>query len=99
MNRRVQFCFTHLKDFAMHDVQDVTVTRLNHGHHEVAAAIYVGSLILGVGLILAAELMKPERYEFHAGATPTSYVIYDKDTGRATNVEFESKTPLSSLAK
>jgi hypothetical protein len=83
----------------MHDVQDVTVKRLNHGHHEVAAAIFVGSLILSVGMLLAAELVKPERYEFHPGSTPSSYIIYDKDTGRATNAEFDSKTPLSSLTK
>ena len=83
----------------MPEVHDVTVRRHPHGHHEVAAAIFVGSLTIGAAMILSAELMKPERYEFHPGATPTSYVIYDKDTGRATNAEFDSKTPTASLAK
>ena len=83
----------------MSEVHDVTVRRHPHGHHEIAAAIFVGSLLLSTGIVLAAELMKPERYEFHPGSSSTSYVIYDRDTGRATNAEFDSKTPIASLAK
>jgi len=50
-------------------------------------------------MVLSAELIKPERYEFHAGTTPTSYIIYDRDTGRATSAEFNSKNPTETLAK
>jgi len=71
----------------------------NHGHHKIAAAVFVGSLILGSAMVLSAELIKPERYEFHAGTTPTSYIIYDRDTGRATSAEFNSKNPTETLAK
>ncbi len=88
-----------LKGHFMSVVHDVTVRRHPHGHHEIAAAIFVGSLLLSTGILLAAELMKPERYEFHPGSTSTSYVIYDRNTGRATNAEFDSKTPIASLAK
>jgi hypothetical protein len=80
-------------------MQEVTVHRLNHGHHQVAAAIFVGSLILGAAMVLSAELTKPERYEFHPGASPANYIIYDRDTGRATTAEFNSKDPTSSLTK
>lgn len=83
----------------MHEVHDVTVRQPTHGHHEIAAALFVGSLILGTALVLAAELMKPERYEFHPGPTATSYVIYDRDTGRATNADFDTKSPIDRLAK
>lgn len=91
--------FSQLKGPSMNEVHDATVRRLPHGHHEIAAAVFVGSLILSIAIVLGAELMKPERYEFHPGSSPTSYVIYDRDTGRATNAEFESKTPLASFAK
>ena len=74
------------------------VGRPNHGHHQVAAAIFVGSLILSSALILSAELMKPERYEFHPGSGPTTYIIYDRETGRATTADFNSKNPTASLA-
>jgi hypothetical protein len=75
----------------------VHVERPHHGHHKVAAAIFVGSLILGAAMVLSAELIKPERYEFHPGASPSSYVIYDRETGRATAAEYNSKTPTESL--
>ncbi len=68
-----------------------------HGHHKLAAAIFVGSLILGASMILSAELIKPERYEFHPGSTATSYVIYDRDTGRATSLDLGAKKPLDAL--
>jgi hypothetical protein len=68
-----------------------------HGHHKVAAAIFVGALIVGSALILSAELIKPERYEFHPGGSPTTYVIYDRDTGRAASVDFNTKKPLAAL--
>ena len=83
----------------MQEVTDVTAKRLNHGHHEVAAAIFVGSLILSVAMVLSAELMKPERYEFHPGVNASSYIIYDRDTGRATNADYDSKTPTAALTK
>ena len=70
----------------------------SHGHHKVAAAIFVGSLILSAAMVLSAELMKPERYAFHPGSGPTTYIIYDRDTGRATTAEFNSKNPTASLA-
>lgn len=78
-------------------MQNTPVDRPIHGHHKIAAAIFVGSIILSAGMILSAELMKPERYEFHPGASPTTYVIYDRDTGRATSAEFNVKNPTSSL--
>lgn len=81
----------------MNEVNDITVRRLPHGHYEIAASIFVGSLILAIGMVLSAELTKPERYEFHPGATPSSYVIYDRDTGRATSAEFGSKDPTAAL--
>ena len=70
----------------------------SHAHHQVAAAIFIGSLILGSAMVLSAELMKPERYEFHPGSSPTTYIIYDRDTGRANTVDFNSKNPTASLA-
>jgi hypothetical protein len=63
----------------------------------VAAAIFVGSLILGAAMVLSAELMKPERYEFHPGSAPNTYMIYDRDTGRATSAEVNSKNPTESI--
>jgi len=63
----------------------------------VAAAIFVGSLILGAAMVLSAELMKPERYEFHPGSAPNTYMIYDRDTGRATSAEVDSKNPTESI--
>ncbi|HZZ73730.1 MAG TPA: hypothetical protein VFE24_15875 [Pirellulales bacterium] len=70
-----------------------------HGHHKIAAAIFVGSLILGSAFVLSAELMKPERYEFHPAATGDAYVIYDRDTGRAIRSEFNAPKPLSDFSK
>ena len=78
-------------------MEHLQVDRPHHGHHKVAAAIFVASLILGSALVLSAELMKPERYEFHPGTTPNSYLIYDRETGRATAAEINSKTPIDSL--
>jgi hypothetical protein len=68
-----------------------------HGHHKVAAAIFVGSLILGAALVLAAELTKSARYEFRAGPDPSSYVLFDADTGRATMAKVDSKSPTDAL--
>ena len=73
------------------------VDRPHHGHHKVAAAIFVASLILGSALVLSAELMKPERYEFHPGTAPNTYIIYDRETGRATLANTNSKNPTESL--
>jgi hypothetical protein len=78
-------------------MQNTQAERPAHGHHKVAAAIFVGSLILGGAMILSAELMKPERYEFHPGSGPNTYTIYDRNTGRATSAEFNSKNPTASL--
>jgi hypothetical protein len=68
-----------------------------HGHHKVAAALFVASLILGAAMVLSAELVKPERYEFHPGSAPNTYVIYDRETGRATSAEINAKNPTESL--
>lgn len=69
-----------------------------HGHHKIAAAIFVGSLVIGCALILCAELMKPAQYEFHSqGDSVTSYLIFDRDSGRTAPVEIGSKTPTQSL--
>ncbi len=83
----------------MQEVHAVSTRRLDHAHHQIAAAFFVASLIIGGALILAAELIKPERYEFHNGPTATSYIIYDRNTGRATNAEFDSKNPLDAFSK
>jgi hypothetical protein len=80
-------------------MQNAPTDRPIHGHHKIAAAIFVASLILGAALILSAELMKPERYEFHPAVNPNNYIVYDRDTGRATAVEFDSKTPTASFEK
>lgn len=74
-------------------MQDSQLTRPLHGHHKLSAAVFVGSLIVGAAMILSAELTKPERYEFHPGTTPANYIIYDRDTGRATTLEFNAKNP------
>jgi hypothetical protein len=78
-------------------MQTSSIDRPHHGHHKIAASVFVGSLILGGAMILSAELTKPERYEFHPGVSPTTYIIYDRDTGRATTSEFNSKTPTAPL--
>jgi hypothetical protein len=78
-------------------VQNAQVDRLGHGHHKVAAAIFVASLIVGAGMILSAELMKPERYEFHSGPADKGYIIYDRETGRVASAEFGAKSPLEGL--
>ena len=79
---------------------ETTRTELSlHGHHKISAAIFVGSIIIGIGMILSAELMKPERYEYHPGTTPDSYVIYDRDTGRATTSSWNEKHPTAAFEK
>ena len=83
----------------MQEVHDVTVRRHAHGHHEIASAVFVGLLLLSTALVLAAEIMKPEKYEYHPGVTPSSYVIFDRYNGRASNVEFDSKAPTTSVAR
>jgi hypothetical protein len=80
-------------------METVRVERPHHGHHKVAAAIFVASLILGASMILSAELMKPERFEFHSGSTPNKYTIYDRNTGRATSAEFDSPNPTAPIEK
>ena len=70
-----------------------------HGHHKLAAAVFVGSLIVSAAMILSAELTKPERYEFHAGGDARTYVIYDRQTGRAATADFGAKDPIALLAK
>jgi hypothetical protein len=78
-------------------VQNPVVDRPLHGHHKISAAIFVASLIVGAALILSAELMKPERYEFHPGTAANSYIIYDRNTGRAASVQLDAKNPTASL--
>ena len=56
-------------------MENISVDRPRHGHHKVAAAIFVGSLILGAAMVLSAELMKPDRFEFHPGSSPNTYTI------------------------
>jgi hypothetical protein len=67
------------------------------GHHKIAAAIFVGSLIVGAALILSAELMKPAKYEFHALSEPNSYLIFDTESARATVAPVDSKTPTAAF--
>jgi hypothetical protein len=78
-------------------VQTTPIERAIHGHHQVAAAVFVASLIVGSAMILSAELMKPERYEFHPGTVPNSYILYDRNTGRAVSAQIDSKNPTASL--
>jgi hypothetical protein len=74
---------------------------MNHGHHKISAAIFVGSLILGCAMILGAELTKPARYEYHSlpGMGNNSYLIFDNDTGRAAVVDPNTKNPTDALSK
>ena len=71
-----------------------TITE-THGHHKIAAAIFVGALIIGSAMILSAELTKPARYEYHASTVPAAqnYVIFDNDTGRAEQVSYGAENP------
>jgi len=69
------------------------------GHHKIAAAIFVGLLVVGSALILAAELMKPGRYEFHALATPDTYLLFDTDSGQATTIRVDTKNPTAAFEK
>jgi hypothetical protein len=70
-----------------------------HGHNQVAAALFVGALIVGSAMILSAELTKPARYEYHAIANSNEYVIYDNDTGRSTMATVGAEDPLKGLEK
>jgi hypothetical protein len=81
----------------MQPTSNDTLRVKTHGHHKVAAAIFVGSLVLGSALVLAAELTKPPRYEFRTGSDPNSYVLFDADTGRATMAKVDSKSPTDAL--
>jgi hypothetical protein len=72
-------------------------TERKGGHHQVAAALFVGSLILGASLILSAELTKPPRYEYHSLSEPSSYLIFDNDNGRTTIAKVDSKSPTEQL--
>ena len=67
------------------------------GHHKIAAAIFVGSLIVGSALVLSAELVKPARYEFHSLTEQGTYLIFDKDNGRATTARIDVKDPTAAL--
>jgi hypothetical protein len=80
---------------------DSNISRIEHkvGHHKIAAAVFVGSLVLGASLILSAELTKPARYEYHAGSDPSSYVIFDSDNGRATVAKVDSKNPTEAMER
>jgi hypothetical protein len=74
----------------------------HHGHHKISAAVFVGSLILGCAMILAAELTKPPRYEYHTlpnATTAGEYLLYDNETGAATLVNPGTKNPASEMNK
>ncbi|HZZ29732.1 MAG TPA: hypothetical protein VFE46_17180 [Pirellulales bacterium] len=68
-------------------------TPSQHGHHQVSAAIFVGSLIIGAAMILAAELTKPPRYEYHAAPANTANVVFDRDSGRAAELTMGGENP------
>jgi hypothetical protein len=70
-----------------------------HGHHQISAALFVGSLILGAAMILSAELTKPVRYEYHATGNGNEYLIYDNDTGRSAIATVGAEEPLKTLEK
>ena len=80
-------------------MQSTIVERSVHGHHKLAASVFVGSMIVGAAMILSAELTKPERYEYHPGNSPSTYVIYDRDTGEAIATEYNTKHPIELLGK
>ena len=69
----------------------------HHGHHKVAASIFVGLLILGAAIVLAAELMKPPRYEYHAAGSSNQYILFDSDTGKSAVVDVGQAAPLDAL--
>lgn len=75
------------------------VRRIEHGHHKISAALFVGSLIIGAAMVLAAELTKPPRYEYRPAGDASSYVLFDADTGRATVAQMNSKDPLAALER
>ena len=67
------------------------------GHNQDAAALFVGSLILGASFILSAELTKPPRYEYQSLSEPNSYLIFDHDNGHTAIAKVDSKTPTEPL--
>ncbi len=70
---------------------------MGNGHHKIAAAVFVAGLIIGCAMILSAELTKPARYEFHTSPQSNTYVIFDRDTGRAATVPMDAKNPTTPL--
>jgi hypothetical protein len=68
-----------------------TANDSHHGHHKISAAIFVGSLIIGAAIVLAAELTKPPRYEYQAFPSGGTYLIYDNETGRAAEATPDMK--------
>jgi hypothetical protein len=70
-----------------------------HGHNQIAAALFVASLIIGSAMILSAGLTKPARYEYHATGNGNEYIIYDNDTGRSTMATIGAEDPLKALEK
>jgi hypothetical protein len=78
-------------------MESTVIDRARHGHHKVAAAIFVGSLVVSAAMLLSAELLKRERYEYHPGVNANTYVIYDRETGRATSATLDTKNPTESL--
>jgi len=80
-------------------METTTPLERRHAHHQLAAAIFVGSLIVGAALVMSAELAKPERYEFHASPSSSHYIIFDRETGRAAPAEFNSPNPTAAIAK
>lgn len=73
-----------------------SVTR-HHGHHKLAAAMFVGLLILGAAIILAAELVKPPRYQFHSSGSNSQFILFDSDTGKSAVVSVGQAAPLDAL--
>ena len=73
--------------------------RSGHGHHQVSAALFVGSLIIGAAMVLSAELTKPARYEYRSTADQSSYVLFDSETGRAIVAQTSSKDPTAGFEK
>ena len=73
--------------------------RTQHGHHQISAALFVGSLIIGAAMVLSAELTKPARYEYRSTADQSSYILFDTETGRAIVAQTNSKDPAAGFEK
>jgi hypothetical protein len=73
--------------------------RFQHGHHQISAALFVASLVVGAAMVLSAELTKPARYEYRSTADQGSYILFDADTGRATVAQTNSKDPTAGFEK